>query len=182
MRDPIQATLSAIERDPGGIAIVWCPDLGLREWLAGEVEALIGSDRLSFRAASLEDALDSPDRVALWLPGNESEAVLDLDGSRDRLRNPEKPRTQPIVLFLLRHGDGAALIASQATSLWSIAGGSDVDPESLAEIDVPAERERFARETGKTPEAWLEDWRAGRVAANSATLVTYYWAKLLEAP
>jgi hypothetical protein len=135
VRDSIAAILSAVERDVGGVAIVWCPDLGLREWLVGEVEALVSSDRQPVRVTSLDAALAAHDRMALWLPTNEREAVLALDGSRDLLRNPEHPRTQPIVLFLIRGADGARALRDEATSLWSIVVGSDVDPEALSEVD-----------------------------------------------
>jgi hypothetical protein len=180
MRDPIRSTLNAIERDRGGVAIVWCPDLGLRQWLVDEVESLVPSNRGAFRTTSLEDALAAPDRLALWMPEDETEAVLDLDGSRDRLRNEERPRTQPIVLFLLRHGDGADTLARLSTSLWSITGGSDVDPEDLTEIDLPAERQRFEAEHGRTPEAWLGDWRNDTMPLTSENIGISYQAKLLE--
>lgn len=180
MRDPIRSTLGAIERDVGGIAIVWCPDFGLRQWLVGEVESLVPSNRGAFRTASLEEALAAPDRLALWVPADETEAVLDLDGSRDRLRNDERPRTQPIVLFLLRHGDGKDALERLTTSLWSITGGSDVDPEDLAEIDLPVERQLFEEDYGRTPEAWLEDWRKDAMPLTSENIGISYRAKLLE--
>lgn len=182
MRDPVQATLSAVERDLGGVAIVWCPDLGLREWLVDEVESLLSSDCRAFRTNTLEQALANPDRLALWTPDDEMEAVLDLDGSRDRLRNDEHPRTQPVVLFLLRHGDGAATLAAQTTSLWSVIGGSDVDPERLAEIDVAAERASFENETGRSPEHWLRAWGDDAFPRDATSFGTYYRAKLLESP
>ena len=45
--NPTQALISALERDLGGVAVVWCPDLGLREQLIDEVEGLA---RSRFRA------------------------------------------------------------------------------------------------------------------------------------
>ena len=119
MREPMQALLGAIERDEGGIAVVWCPDMGLREWLVGEVESLVPTATQPFRASTVEEALVLPNRMALLIPDNEEEVVLDLDGSRDRLRNEENPRTQPIVLFLLRNGDGQRALAEKAISLAS---------------------------------------------------------------
>lgn len=180
MREPIQTLLGAIERDEGGIAVVWSPDMGLRSWLVGEVESLVPTSAEPFRTASIEEALASPDRMALLVPDDEEATVLDLDGSRDRLRDEDHPRTQPIVLFLLRHGDGARALAQQAISLSSWIGGSDADPEALAEIDVVAERARFEEKTGKTPEAWLASWRAEEVPQTGENFAMAYRAMLLE--
>lgn len=180
MREPIQTLLGAIERDEGGIAVVWCPDMGLRKWLVGEVESLVPTAAQPFRTSSVEEALASPDRMALLIPDDEEATVLDLDGSRDRLRDEDRPRTQPIVLFLLRHGDGERALAEQAISLSSWIGGSDADPEALAEIDVAAERARFEQETGTTPEAWLSSWRAERTPATGESFAMAYRAMLLE--
>jgi hypothetical protein len=182
VRDPIGSLLDAVERDVGGIAIVWCPDLGTRAWLVDELESLVSSDRRPFRATSLEEALSEPDRLALWVPDNEAEAVLDLDAGRDLLRNEDRPRTRPIVLFLLRDGDGARALRTTATSLWSATGGNLVDPEELAEIDVAAERRSFEEDLGKTPEAWLEAWRSGSLPHTAENFAVAYRAKLLESP
>jgi len=180
MREPIQALLGAIERDEGGIAVVWCPDMGLREWLVGEVESLVPTATQPIRTSSVEEALTFPDRMVLLVPDNEEATVLDLDGCRDRLRDEDRPRTQPIVLFLLRHGDGARALAEQAISLSSWIGGSDADPEALAEIDVAAERARFEQETATTPEGWLSSWRAGRTQQTGESFAMAYRAMLLE--
>ncbi len=176
----MQALLNAVERDRGGVAVVWCPDLGLRSWLADEVAVLVPSARRPQRVSSLEEALAIPDQLALWLPNNEREAVLDLDGSRDLLRaNP--PRTQPIVLFLLRNGDGAEALSLEATSLWSITAGSTVDPEELSEIDPEVERGHFRAEQGQTVEEWLQRWRKGELAQTGQNCMVAYKAMLLEA-
>jgi hypothetical protein len=182
MRDPIQTLLSALERDEGGIALVWCPDLGLRDWLVAEVESLAPEGSEPFRTASVEEAIDAPNRLALVVPDDERTTVLDLDGSRDRLRSEERPRTQPVVLFLLRDGDGRQALATEAISLSSWVGGSDADPEALAEIDVMAERERFHGENGKTPEQWLQDWRTQGSPKTSELFGVAYRAMLLERP
>ena len=42
--------------------------------------------------------------MVLLVPADEREVVLDLDASRDRLLEPA--RAHPVVLFLLRNGDG----------------------------------------------------------------------------
>jgi len=180
MRQPMQALLGAIERDTGGIAVVWCPDFGLREWLVGEVESLVPTAAQSIRVSTVEEALAIPNRMALLIPDSEEEVVLDLDGSRDCLRHEEHPRTQPIVLFLLREGDGQRALAEKAISLASWISGSDVDPEKLSEVDVVEERARFERETGKTPEAWLSVFRADQMPRTPENFAKTYRAMLLE--
>ncbi|EYF04833.1 hypothetical protein [Chondromyces apiculatus] len=182
MRESIQSLLGAIERDHGGIAVVWCPDIGLREWLVGEVESVVPTAAEAFRTSSVEEAIAWPRRMALLIPstGDEVTTVLDLDGSRDRLHDEDHPRTQPIVLFLLRHGDGERALAEQAISLSSWIGGSDVDPEALSEIDDAAERTRFTEEAGQPPEAWLASWRAEEIRPTAESFALAYRAMLLE--
>jgi hypothetical protein len=181
MRDPISSLLGALERNTGGVAIVWCPDLGLRAWLVNEVESLTPTAARPLRTSSVEEAIAEPDRLALLVPDDEAATVLEVDGSRDRLRDDEHPRTQPIVLFLVRDGDGQRALAEQAAGLSSWTLGSDVDFERLSEIDVPAERARFERQTGQSPEAWLVAWRSEATERTSENYATAYWAMLLEA-
>lgn len=180
MREVTETLLSALQRDEGGVAIVWCPDLGLRDWIVSEVESLASPSARPFRTASVEEAIAEPERLSLLIPNDEKATVLDLDGSRDRLRGESHGRSQPIVLFLLRGGDGQRALAEHAPSLSSWAGGSDVDPEELAQIDPAAEREEFLERTGATPEAWLVPWRAGATARDGETYALAYWAALLE--
>jgi hypothetical protein len=179
MRDPVQTLANAITRDAGGIAIVWCPDLDLREWLVGEVESLV-PEGTTVRVSDVEAAIAEPTRLALLVPENEREAVLDLDGSRDRLRSTDTPRSAPIVLFLLRDGEGQRAIAREAPSLASWARGNDADPEALAEIDAEKERAAFLTAAGESPEAWLAKWRGGTLEASSANFRCAYQAMLLE--
>ena len=180
MRDPVQAMINAIERDEGGIAIVWCPDLGLREWLVGEVESLAATGAHPVRKDDVEGALAEPSRLVLLVPGKEREVVLDLDASRDRLLEAPR-RTQPIVLFLVRGGDGQQALAAEAMSLASWVGGSDADPDAIAQIDVKKEREAFERDLGTSPEEWLKGWRGGVHPNTSENFRTAYRAMLLEA-
>lgn len=179
MKESIQTMVNAIERDVGGVSIVLCPDLKRREWLVDDVESVVPTAAQAFRTASAEEALKRRDELALLVPDNEREVVLDLDACRDQALEPA--RSQPIVLFLLRGGDGYAALAREAPSLWSWACGSDADPEAMAEIDVPAERAEFANETGQTPESWLASWLAGEMPRTSVNYATAYRAKLLEA-
>ena len=180
MRDPVQAMINAIERDKGGVAVVWCPDLGLRDWLVGEVESIASADAQPVRKDDVEPALAEPSRLILLIPQNEREVVLDLDASRDRLL--ETQRTQPIVLFLIRGGDGQRTLGAEAISLASWIGGSDADPDALAQVDPNAERVNFQHELGMTPEVWLDRWRSGSLPRTAENFRTAYRAMLLEAP
>lgn len=185
MRDPIQALANALERDEGGVVVVWCPDFGLRAWFVDEVESLARPEARPLHTTTVEQALAAPDRLALLVPNNEREAVLDLDGSRDRLLGTEDgtpARTQPVVLFLLRDGDGRRALAEEAPSLWSWVAGNDPDPEALAEVDVDTERRAFEQETGQSPEAWLAEWRRESLSPSPKTYRLAYRAMLLERP
>jgi hypothetical protein len=179
MRDPIQALLNAIDREDGGVAIVFCPDLGLRDWLVDQVEGLVPDDVPTIRVSNVEAALRVPSLLALLIPQNEREVVVELDGSRDRIL-ADPVRTQPIVLFLLRDGDGQRALALEAPSLRSWVGGSDADPEALAEIDVAKERQSFEARHGATPEAWLKQWRTGTLKMTAANFRTAFDASLIE--
>lgn len=178
--DANQAILSAISRDEGGIAIVWCPmDLGLRDWLIAEVESLAPSAARPLRTESVEEAIANPDRLVLLVPTDEQIAVEDLDGSRDRIVNGRQLRTQPVVLFLFRGGAGLRAL-TRAPSLRSVTDGSDPDPEALSEIDVDAERARFEQDNGQSPEDWLAAWRQERIPRTAGSFATAYRALLLE--
>jgi hypothetical protein len=180
MRDPMQAVMGALERDVGGVAIIWCPDLGLRDWLVGEVESVATADAQPFRTSSVEEAIASPTRMALLVPANEREVVLDLDGSRDLLHHPDHPRSQPIVLFLLRMGEGKRVLATEAISLSSWLAGNEADPEALAQIDVAAEQAAFEGEVGVTLAEWLSSWRSERLPQTGENLRRAYHAMVLE--
>ena len=179
MRNAIQSLLNAVDRDPGGVAIVLCPDFGLRDWLVEQVESLVPEQAHALRVTDVESALAQPTRLVLLIPKDEREAVLDLDASRDRALQ-EPGRSQPIVLFLLRDGDGELALANEAPSLRSWIGGSDADPEKLAEIDVPKERAAFEAKHGVTPEAWLQRWRSGALPETASNFRTAHGAMLLE--
>ena len=86
------------------------------------------------------------------------------------------------MLFLLRKGDGERALAEKAPSLSSWVRGSDADPEALAEINVPRERQRFQDQSGMTPESWLNGWRSGATPRSGQTYSLAYWAMLLERP
>ena len=178
--NPTQALISALERDLGGVAVVWCPDLGLRDWLVDEVEGLAPPGAAPIRTASVDLAIKTPDRMVLLVPNDEHAVVEELEGRRDQLL-ADPPRTQPVILFLLRDGDGQVALAN-APSLSSWVRGSDVDPDRIAEVDVPSERARFQAEVGERVEDWLVKWRAGDIDRNGETFARAYWAALLEQP
>ena len=94
MRDPVQAMINAIERDRGGVAIVWYPDLGLRDWLVGEVESLAPAGSHPVRKVDVDGALAAPASLVLLVPAGERDVVLDLDASRDRLLDAPGPRSR----------------------------------------------------------------------------------------
>jgi hypothetical protein len=185
MRDPIRSLLNALDREGAGVSIVFCPDLGLRDWLVEQVEGLVPDDVPSIRVANVEAALQKPNRLALLIPQNEREVVLELDGSRDRIL-ADPVRTQPIVLFLLRDGDGQRALALEVPSLRSWVSGSDADPEALAaapvRVDVCNERERFQERTGLPPEDWLREWRAERLTRDAENYAHAIWADFLVQP
>lgn len=179
MGDPAAAIASAIARDGGdGIAVIYYPDLGLRDWLVAEVETIANVEPVA-RVDSVEAALARPDALVLLLPQDEQAAVGELDGARDRLLEPR--RAFPVVLFLLREGNGAKALR-EAPSLASWIRGSDPDPERLAEIDEETERRAFREETGTTPEEWLKTWRAGELRRDARGFSLTYRASLLERP
>jgi hypothetical protein len=178
MREVNQALVGAMERDLGGLAIVFCRDLWMRERLVEDIESLAATAARSFRTSDVRAAIAAHDRLVLLIPENEREVVLDLDGAREETLEP--PRSQPIVLFLVREGDGSQTLATGAPSVWSWTSGNVVDPESLGEIDVEAERKRFHERTGQTPEEWLAQWRTGGTPHNALAYTLAYRAALLE--
>lgn len=177
MPNPVASIASALERDGGdGIVVVYYPDFGLRDWLVNEVESIAGA-KTSVRANSVEEARAHSNALVLLLPTNERAVVEELDGVRDQFLEPR--RAYPVVLFLLRDGDGARALR-EAPSLASWVRGSDPDPEQLAEFDVEAERRAFEAEVGSSPEEWLARWRANEIPMESHTLALSYRASLLE--
>lgn len=209
MRNAIESLVKALDSEVGGVVVVRCPDLGLREWLVEQVESLVPYSARAFRVTDVEAALREPDRLVLLIPPNERDAVLDLDASQDRTleipsrrpalrrrrlglrhrfalrrrasRNKSRPgRTQPIVLFLLRGGDGERALVSEAPSLQSWVSGRDPDPEALAEIDIENEREAFGAKHHVTPEVWLERWRSGALPKTGANFRTAFDASLIQ--
>jgi len=182
MRDPVQGILNVIERDESGLALIWCPDFGLREWLVDEVESVLDESKRAFRTDTVEGALAEPHRLALLVPNDERGAILDLEANRERLLSGPEARTQPIVLFLMHDADGQRALAEEAVSIASWLHGNHSDPEEDAQIDLEEERRRFEEITKQTPEAWLEAWRRAEWPQTSENYHLAYRAKLLEKP
>jgi len=156
---------------------VYYPDPGLLEWLVGEVTSLAPFDAPHTRVRTVADALAQPESLVLLLPLDERSAVEELEAIRDQFL--EAPRKAPVVLFLLRDGDGHRALA-HAPGFASIIRGRDLDPEGSAEVDISVERKRFEAETGLLPDAWLRRWKDGAVPRNAESLGLSYWAKVLE--
>jgi hypothetical protein len=178
MRDPVSAILKAVARETSGIVVVWVPDLDLRGWVVDLVRGLT-LELDPVQKTDVEGVLAEPSRLVLLVPQDERETVLDLEGSLDRLLEPS--RTRPVVLFLERSGVGRALLAKSAC-LASWVRARDVDPEELAEIDVPKKRIAFESKHGVTPEVWLTKWRLGALPKSGENYRELFDATLLEVP
>jgi hypothetical protein len=177
MRDPSSSIAALVAGDRGGLAVVYYPDYGLRDWIVSEVETIASAQEDPVRVNNVDQALDHPGRLVLLLPSIEQAVVEELDARREHFLEP--PDRRPVVLFLLRGGDGAQALA-KAPALASWVRGHDPDPELLAEVDVEAERCAFARKNGSTPEEWLARWRGDALPKDPPTLALAYHAMLLE--
>lgn len=167
-----------MQRDPSGIVVVYYPDRGLLDWITAQVTSIAGEEARPLHARSVDEAIIAKDRLALLLPENERETILELDALRDQILTAG--RRYPLVLFLLRGGSGQKALATEVPGLWSVIRGSDPDPLELSEIDADAERASFVDKHGKEPEAWLAEWRAGALPSTSENLATAYEAMLFE--
>lgn len=177
MSDPMLDLASALDRDASAFVVVYYPERITRESLLADVESLLPASVPHLRTASIDEALAHPEALVSLLPDDESAAVLTLDGMREHFLQP--PRQQPVVLFLLRGGQGEKTLP-HAPAFASWIRGQEVDPEKLAQIDVEQERGDFLARTGRTPQVWLASWRAGEMAATAETLALSYRAQLLE--
>jgi hypothetical protein len=171
---------SALRRDAGGIAVVYYATLEGLAWNKADVRGLAPAGADPVEVADYESALAHPHRVVLLVPADEVGTVLDMDGGRDRVFSPD--RTQPIVLFLLRGGDGDRALHAEATSLRSFVQGSEVDPDREDAVDLDAERRNFAQEAGLTPDAWLAAWAAGTLPATAENYRRAFSARWLVEP
>jgi hypothetical protein len=176
MRDASSALWKALRSD-NPIIVVLYEDMGLREALVSEMEALLPSGCKVQRSSDVREAFRTPDVFLFLAPPDERQALMALDGRRDALLD----RRAPIVLLLLRDGEGVRSL-SDVPGLASWVQGNEVDPYTLQQIDWRQERESFERQTGLSPEGWLEAYRAGRIpdTLENGLLATH--AGLLENP
>lgn len=175
MPDPAAEVWNALNSGASPIVVVYYPDLGARRAAVEEVASIASPKWPLHETTTVSDAWEHPDSLVLLIPEDERTVVEDLDGLRDAFG----ARTRPVVLFLMRDGDGARLLPT-TLSLVGWVRGSDVDPDRAADIDEEAERQKFERLTGMTVEAWLVRYRAGEVPADAPGLARTYRALLLE--
>lgn len=174
MSDPAEALWNAIHCGAPVVVVLYA-DLGLAEAAVAEVDSLGDPAWSSRRVSSVAEALTRhANELVLLVPTNEAESIADLEGGRDLFVD----RVAPVVLFLVRGGDGERALR-EAPSLASWIRGSIVDPEELSRIDAVAEREKFLRQTAMTPEAWLEAHGGGELISTE-DLGRTYRARLLE--
>jgi hypothetical protein len=157
MRDASSALWQAL-RSGNPIIVVLYEDAGLREELMSEMEALLPIGCKVLRSSDMAEAFRTPDTFLFLTPPDERQALLALDGRRDALLD----RRAPIILLLLRDGDGVRSL-SEVPGLASWLQGNEIDPYRLQQIDWKQEREAFERQTGLSPEGWLAAYRAGRL-------------------
>lgn len=171
-RDPALALVSALYRDRGGVAVVYYPEMSDRTWMVKDVQSLLPPIPAPVITQTLFDCLDSPNAPCLLVPRNEAETVMELDGSRELFI--ATGRTQPVVLFLLRDGDGAKAL-KRAPSIASWLRGSDPDPELLAE-EFGTSVDEFQKAHQQTPSGWIRQWREDGCASDPETLAIAYLA------
>jgi hypothetical protein len=156
------------------IGLVIYSDYSQRNELLTELELLAPSGIQVLRATTLEEALPHPNALVLLMPPDEGATVLELDGRREQFMD----RQVPLLLFLLRGGDGLSRLAD-APGLASWLNGSEVEPERLQSIDVEAETRAFIARTGKNPEAWLAAYASGELPESFENILLTHRARLL---
>jgi hypothetical protein len=157
------------------LIILFYEEPSSRERLIEDVEMLAPEDAPVRRSSSIQDAFSSESALLLLTPENEREAVELLEGGRELLRN----RAFPLVLFLLRGGEAQRALAD-LPALASWVSGVQIDSEQAGEVDADVERVRFQDEVGCSPEAWLADYRAGRMPDSLENQMRTHRALLLE--
>ena len=177
MRRESGSALWRVLHEGSPISCVYYADLVGREDTAELLEAFAQDSHVVRRTARVDDAFDEAcaKTALLLLPDDERDAVLELDGRREALAE----RQAPVVLFLLRDGQGARALA-EAPGLAGWLRGRDVDPERLDAMDLEAESASFEKDTGRTAAAWLSAWRAGELTDTLGNNLTLQRALLLE--
>lgn len=175
MADPAESLWAALHGGSSPLVVVFYGDLGLRERALAEVESLADPAWPILRVATLGEAqVAPPGHLVLLAPDDERSTVQDLEGLRDVLRQ----RDVPVVLFLVRGGGGARVLA-ESPSVMSWVREDALDPEEVSRIDPEEERALFLREVGVTPEEWLAEHRDDSLV-DTRSLGILYRARLLE--
>jgi hypothetical protein len=156
------------------LGLVIYSDYTQRDELISELELLAPSGIQVLRATTLDEAHPLAKALVLLTPPDEGATVLELDGRREHFLD----RQVPLLLFLLRGGEGLRVLAD-APGLASWLSGSEVEPERLQNLDVEAETRAFLERTGKSPEAWLAAYAAGEVPESFENILLTHRARLL---
>lgn len=173
MRDATGALWKLVHtQTPMGLVIY--SDHSQRSELIQELELLVPSGLPVLRTSSVDEVSAHPDKLILLTPLDEAGAVLTLDGRREQFLN----RRVPMLLFLLRGGEGLKAL-SEAPGLASWLNGSEVEPERLQSIDLESQTRAFLERTGKTPEAWLDSYKAGEIPETFENILLTHRARLL---
>jgi hypothetical protein len=177
--NPTQALLKAIDELSAGSTSC---GVRLSDFVTGwSMRSPVSPDRPLHHSGRHRSTKPSRRRIE-WplIPDDERAVVEELDGRRDQLL-ADPSRTQPVIVFLQRDGDGRVALA-KAPGLSGWVRGGDVDPERIAEVDVTVDRARFEAEVGRGVEDWLAAWRADMIPRDGESFARAYWAALLERP
>ncbi len=174
MHDALYEIANALEREPGGIVVIYYRDRDALEWVLSDVRAVSGQPGVL--VSTVDEAIAHHDALVFLDGPNGAGLVRELAEKRDRVLEP--PRQFPLVLFLLRGGSGTEELKFQP-ALASAVRGSDIDPDEASTIDVASGRSQFEAQTGVTPEAWLAEHQDETARTNAETLALYYRARLL---
>jgi hypothetical protein len=139
-----------------------------------ETVRLVAPEALKLvRTRDVEDVFTKPGVSLLLTPDDELASVVTLDGRREALVD----RTATAILFLLKDGSGERELR-RAFGLASWLQGREFDPEP-AQLHVEEERARFARDTGRSPDAWLAAHGRGEIPDTLENSFLYQRALLL---
>lgn len=174
-RNLTQALWVALQ-EQGPLIVVLYEEHTHRSDLAERIRYLLPAGVASVDSDDLAAALTHPDQAVLLAPPDEPETLLQLEGIREQLL----PRTQPVILFLLRGGAAIRLLKEiEGASLASWLRGRIIDAARLERVDVSESKERFVEMTGLAPSDWLASWRSGAIADTQENQLTYHEAMLL---
>lgn len=166
-------TLWALLHQKSPVGLVLYSSIGTLNDTIETVQLVAPSSWQPTRTTDVEDAFRKQDEPLLLTPDDEVAAIMTLDGRREALVD----RTEPVILFILK-GGGAEQALRWAPNLAGWLRDAVFDPEP-AEIDLEQEQLRFAEETGRSPQQWLDAWRRGEIADTLDNNIIYQRAMLL---